>query len=161
MKFIPFLLFVIGVVTYIVWKSRGSGPRGQARHFGLPKGDSVRYCWSCEFDSEISTASRVGVAAAGLLFGGIARLRARGASVALSKRGHLAIVVETEDDGVERLRFRCDGLRIDVLGPGSRKIQKGPSLIVRFTSPKGKSLRLLMHESAGPLLLQWAAGVTV
>lgn len=158
MKAIPVLLFAIGVVIYIVWKYRGTSSGGQAKHFGLPAGDGVKYWWSCDFDTEISTAAKVSVAAAGLLFGAIASLRPMGASVAISKQGRLAMVVETEDEDVERLLFTPqDGLRIEVLGPGSRKIQGGPSVIVRFTSTEGKSLLLMMHESAGLHLPQWAS----
>ncbi len=158
MRFFPFVLFIVAVVAYVLWKYRQSGSSGQAAHFGLPEGDGVKYYWSCDFDTDISTTAKVGVAAVGLLFGSIAQLRPMGASVAISTQGLLAMVVEAEDGDVMRLLFRqSEGLRIEVLGPGSRKMQGGPSVVVRFTSAEGKSLQLLMHDSAPALLDQWAA----
>jgi hypothetical protein len=158
-EYLFFLLFIGLVGGYIVWKYRGMGAGGLARHYGLPAGDGVQYGWSCDFHTEISTAAKAGVAAAGLLLGGIATLRPLGASVALSTQGRLAMVVETEGGGVLRLLFnRGEGLRVEILGPGPRKIQGGPSVIVRFTSADERSLQLLMHHSAASYLQAWTAG---
>lgn len=158
MKYIPFALFVLAIIGYVIWSYRRSSKKGIDRHYGLEPGDSVKHMWSADFDTQISAAAKVGVAATGLLFGQIATLRPRGVSVALSERDLVVLMVELEDRKVERLAFRPgDGLRIEVLGQGSRRIQGGPSRVMRFTALDERSLQVLIHESAEPILLAWAA----
>ena len=158
MEYVTLGVFVAIVVGYVVWSYRRSGKGGIARHYGLEPGDSVRAWWSADFDSKISTAEKVGVAAAGLLLGGVATVRPRGVSVAISERDLLVLMVEGKDGKVSRHAFvPSDGLRVEFLGPGERRVQGGPSQILRLTAPDGRALQLAIHESARPHLEQWAA----
>lgn len=157
MEYLGLAAFAFAVVGYIGWSYRRSTRKGVDRHFGLQPGDRVRYGWPAEFDMSISAAAKVGVAAAGLLFGQLATLRPKGVTVALSQGGRLVLMVELENRKVERLAFGPDdGLAIDVLGKGGRRIQGGPSRIMRFTTRDGRMLQVLIHESAEPILMAWA-----
>lgn len=159
------LLVVVGVigVFYLVRHLRGGGAGAVNRHFGLAPGEQMTMYWSAEFATDISTAERLGTAALGLLAGaalggiGIATLRARGISLCLTNRDRLAIQFENEDDTTTLVTFDRGTLDIASLGDGAKKLQGGPTKIMRLSRPGVHPIDMLIHHSAEAPLTTWAA----
>jgi hypothetical protein len=135
-----------------------------ATHYGLAPGERVRFMWLGEIDVDISTAQRVGTAAAGLIAGallggiGIATVRALGVTVLLTTNDRLVLVTELGDGKVGRAYFGSPAeIQIRFGGPGSRKIQGGASVRAQLIGSDGIPCEALLHHTAEPYLMQWLA----
>jgi hypothetical protein len=120
--------------------------------------------WSAELATEISMAQRAGAAALGLLAGavvgrvGIVTLRPRGITFVLTDRDRLVMHIENEDRSTTLTAFRPgDGLGITVLGDGKKRLQGGPTKLIRLSKSDAPSIDMLVHGSAEQPLVTWAA----
>jgi hypothetical protein len=155
------LLLVLGVGAYFVYRSyaKMAGARLE-KHIGLDAGESVAKLWVGQIDIDISVAESVSTAAAGLLagalLGGIVTASVPAVTLLLTDRGRLVLITERPDGTANRVVFASPSeLRVEPLGPGARRIQGGPSVMLELTPSDGSPLRILLHESARPGLGAW------
>src|SRR5678809_318998 len=100
MGILVFALFAAGVGYYVYRSYAGMGKKGRSRQLGLPDGEYVEHEWPAELNVAISTAARVGSAAAALVAGalvggvGIGTVRAPGVSFVITTRRRLLLRVE-------------------------------------------------------------------
>jgi hypothetical protein len=146
-----------GIVGYFVYRKYGKMSRGgMSRHYGFDGSESVKYVWSAEFDTDISVASRVGVAILGLALGGIGTVRRMGVGIAISNTNRLGLVIEGENGQVRRAVFTSkDPVYITVVGDSPSTVQGGSGKIVRLALQDQEALQVRIHDSAVPLLLAW------
>ncbi len=166
LKVLPALAILGFMVWYFVLRHRGSsGKAGMHRHFGLDEGENATMYWSAEFATPISTGDKVAAAAMGLIAGalvggvGIGTARPRGVSLVLTDRQRLAMCIENEDGSTSLCAFRpTDGLAITSMGRGNKRLQGGPTNILRLSRADGSGfVDILIHHSAQQPLLAWAA----
>ncbi len=144
------VLAIVGAVYWTFFRGRSAGADGQSAHFGFGS-EAVRLMWVGEFATDASGANRT----ARELLAGVTQgvtgaaldLRIRGASVAVSQSGRISVVVQTDGDA-QRFVHGPGEVTVTVEGAGTRSIQGGPSVVVRFDSSQLSGLRLLLHESA-------------
>ncbi len=160
------LLVVVVLVVgwYFLYAKRGGGQGAVERHFQLDPGERCLAYWSAELATEISTLEKAGVAALGLLAGalvggvGIVTVRPRGLSMVLTSQARLVLMLENEDGSVARAAFRPgEGLAIEVVGDGQKKLQGGATKVLRLNRPGTPPVDVLVHHSAEAPLLAWAA----
>ena len=78
MGILVFALFAAGVGFYIYRSYASMGKGARSRQLGLPAGELVEHEWPAELNVAISTAARVGSAAAALVAGALVAARSPG-----------------------------------------------------------------------------------
>jgi hypothetical protein len=158
------LVFGAAIAFYVLRSYRKMRPAGVADHYGLAPGELVRFMWLGELDIDISTAQRVGTAAAGVIAGallggiGVATVRALGVTVLLTTNDRLVLVTEQHNGKVGRAYFGSPAeIQIRFAGPGSRRIQGGASVRAQLVGRDGIPCEALLHHTAEPYLMHWLA----
>ncbi|MCH9687548.1 MAG: hypothetical protein K0V04_39305 [Deltaproteobacteria bacterium] len=166
LKVLPALAIIGFMVWYFVLRHRGAGGQaGLHRHFGLEEGENATMYWSAEFATPIRTGDKIATAAMGLIAGalvggvGIATARPRGVSLVLTDRQRLVMCIENQDGSTSLCAFRpTDGLEVNSMGRGNKRLQGGPTDILRLSRADGSGfVDILIHHSAQQPLLAWAA----
>ena len=160
---VVFVAFAAGVIFYIYRSYAKMGSGARERWWNLPPGERLVHEVFGEANIQISTGERVATAAAGAVAGallggiGVATVHAPGVNFATTSAGRLHVRLWRDDTHFESRAYARGQVTLHVAGPGSRKVQGGPSVIVRAEPRDGTPpFEALIHEGYVPLLASWA-----
>ena len=160
---VVFAAFACGVVYYIYRSYAKMGTGARERWWGLASGERLINEVFGEANIAISTGERVATAAAAAVAGalvggiGIGTVRAPGVNFALTTASRMVVRVWRDDKHYDERSFARGAAIARIVGPGSRRVQGGPSVVVQVVPRDGSPpIEALIHEGYAPLFASWA-----
>jgi hypothetical protein len=153
-----FAAFAGCVVFYIIRQYAKMGSGARERWWKLPPGEKLVHEIFGEANIAITTGERVATAAAGVVAGallggiGVATVHAPGVNFAITTTNRLHVRLWQDDKQYESRSYHHGQVGVRVIGPGSRKVQGGPSVVVRVEPRDGtRPFEALIHEGYAQL----------
>ena len=158
-----FVAFAGGVVFYIARQYAKMGTGARNRWWNLPPGETLVHEIFGEANIAITTGERVATAAAGVVAGallggiGVATVHAPGVNFAITSANRLHVRLWQDDKQYESRSYYHGQVGVRIIGPGSRKVNGGPSVVVRVEPRDGtRPFEALIHEGYAPLFAAFA-----
>jgi hypothetical protein len=160
--FVVFAAFAAGVIFYVYRSYAKMGTGARERWWGLASGERLVNEIFGEANIAISTGERVATAAAAAVAGalvggiGIGSVRAPGVNFALTTASRMVVRVWRDDKHYDERSFARGAALARIIGPGSRRVQGGPSVVVQVVPRDGSPpVEALVHEGYAPLFASW------